>query len=403
MSRLRDGRCPRSWTRGPAFARTPPPSRAAAVEQQQRRKQQEGGCGQDQSAGDRRALARALHASVPFIHPHNVAAASHPGKTRAPTEPATRGRRGKPREHRYRRVSAPAHGPLALANRGRAVDLRFRRRRAGSRQWLPEATVSSNLAGPVVVEGSVDALLGPIPRGGDRVLRTCSPPCSQPLWRCCLHRRTQAAQPVRCDQRERSGRTRFPGRTGQEQVGRSGRRRDTGQQEGRGYCADGIRPAGRPEAGPARAWKGWPASSPAGWAAGRRREARTRKAPRNPGGSRRRVGVHPPAGCRLRVQPGRHLCGCPPDQSVRVADRRRTCGNRRPPPPQRKEPAAALPGSGQRPASRRFGAPPDFNRLSALHPRHQLKLECDRSFAGEPDLTNRVIDSSAPSERVRGR
>ena len=39
---------------------------------------------------------------------------------------------------------------------------------------------------------------------------------------------------------------------------------------------------------------------------------------------------------------------------------------------------------------------PDFNRLSALHPRHQLKLECGREFAGEPDLTNRVIDLFCP-------
>lgn len=39
---------------------------------------------------------------------------------------------------------------------------------------------------------------------------------------------------------------------------------------------------------------------------------------------------------------------------------------------------------------------PDFNRLSALHPRHQLKLECRRMFAGEPDLTNRVIDLFCP-------
>ena len=39
---------------------------------------------------------------------------------------------------------------------------------------------------------------------------------------------------------------------------------------------------------------------------------------------------------------------------------------------------------------------PDFNRLSALHPRHQLKLECGREFGGEPDLTNRVIDLFCP-------
>ncbi len=39
---------------------------------------------------------------------------------------------------------------------------------------------------------------------------------------------------------------------------------------------------------------------------------------------------------------------------------------------------------------------PDFNRLSALHPRHQLTLECGRVFAGEEDMTNRVIDLFAP-------
>ena len=39
---------------------------------------------------------------------------------------------------------------------------------------------------------------------------------------------------------------------------------------------------------------------------------------------------------------------------------------------------------------------PDFNRLSAMHPRHQLKLECGRVHGGEPDLTNRVIDLFCP-------
>ena len=39
---------------------------------------------------------------------------------------------------------------------------------------------------------------------------------------------------------------------------------------------------------------------------------------------------------------------------------------------------------------------PDFNRLSAVHPRHQLKLECGRVHAGEPDMTNRVIDLFCP-------
>ena len=39
---------------------------------------------------------------------------------------------------------------------------------------------------------------------------------------------------------------------------------------------------------------------------------------------------------------------------------------------------------------------PDFNRLSAMHPRHQLKMECGRMHAGEPDMTNRVIDLFCP-------
>ena len=39
---------------------------------------------------------------------------------------------------------------------------------------------------------------------------------------------------------------------------------------------------------------------------------------------------------------------------------------------------------------------PEFNRLSAVHPKHQLKLECGRMLAGEPDLTNRVIDLFCP-------
>ena len=50
--------------------------------------------------------------------------------------------------------------------------------------------------------------------------------------------------------------------------------------------------------------------------------------------------------------------------------------------------------NGQSPAS--AAQRPDFNRLSAVHPRHQLKLECGRMFAGEPDLTNRVIDLFCP-------
>lgn len=39
---------------------------------------------------------------------------------------------------------------------------------------------------------------------------------------------------------------------------------------------------------------------------------------------------------------------------------------------------------------------PEFDRLSAVHPREQLKLECGRHFGGEPDMTNRVIDLFCP-------
>jgi transcription termination factor Rho len=39
---------------------------------------------------------------------------------------------------------------------------------------------------------------------------------------------------------------------------------------------------------------------------------------------------------------------------------------------------------------------PDFNRLSAMHPDEQLKLECGRTIAGQPDYTNRVIDLFCP-------
>lgn len=39
---------------------------------------------------------------------------------------------------------------------------------------------------------------------------------------------------------------------------------------------------------------------------------------------------------------------------------------------------------------------PDFNRLAAVHPREQLRLECGRTFGGEPDMTNRVIDLFCP-------
>jgi transcription termination factor Rho len=39
---------------------------------------------------------------------------------------------------------------------------------------------------------------------------------------------------------------------------------------------------------------------------------------------------------------------------------------------------------------------PDFNRLSAVHPDEQLRLECGRTVRGEPDYTNRVIDLFCP-------
>ena len=39
---------------------------------------------------------------------------------------------------------------------------------------------------------------------------------------------------------------------------------------------------------------------------------------------------------------------------------------------------------------------PEFNRLSAMHPDQQLKLECGRTVRGQPDYTNRVIDLFCP-------
>ncbi len=39
---------------------------------------------------------------------------------------------------------------------------------------------------------------------------------------------------------------------------------------------------------------------------------------------------------------------------------------------------------------------PEFDRLSAMHPKEQLKLECGRTIAGEADYTNRVIDLFCP-------
>ena len=39
---------------------------------------------------------------------------------------------------------------------------------------------------------------------------------------------------------------------------------------------------------------------------------------------------------------------------------------------------------------------PDFNRLSAMHPDEQLRLECGRTIHGQQDFTNRVIDLFCP-------
>jgi len=39
---------------------------------------------------------------------------------------------------------------------------------------------------------------------------------------------------------------------------------------------------------------------------------------------------------------------------------------------------------------------PEFQRLSAMHPDHQLVLECGRTIRGQPDYTNRVLDLFCP-------
>ena len=39
---------------------------------------------------------------------------------------------------------------------------------------------------------------------------------------------------------------------------------------------------------------------------------------------------------------------------------------------------------------------PEFNRLGAMHPDEQLVLECGRTWRGEPEYTNRVIDLFCP-------
>ncbi|MBA3258398.1 MAG: transcription termination factor Rho [Gemmatimonadales bacterium] len=43
-----------------------------------------------------------------------------------------------------------------------------------------------------------------------------------------------------------------------------------------------------------------------------------------------------------------------------------------------------------------LGSRPDFSRLTAIHPKEQLRLECDLRRQGQPDYTNRVIDLLCP-------
>ncbi|HEX9109186.1 MAG TPA: transcription termination factor Rho [Longimicrobiales bacterium] len=43
-----------------------------------------------------------------------------------------------------------------------------------------------------------------------------------------------------------------------------------------------------------------------------------------------------------------------------------------------------------------LGRRPDFQRLTAVHPKDQLRLECDRTIRGQPDFTNRIIDLFCP-------
>ena len=66
------------------------------------------------------------------------------------------------------------------------------------------------------------------------------------------------------------------------------------------------------------------------------------------------------------------------------------------------------PGNGKSPPLKRIftinGVPaeqmpqhrPQFNRLSALHPDQQLRLECGLTRRGQPDYTNRIIDLFCP-------
>ena len=43
-----------------------------------------------------------------------------------------------------------------------------------------------------------------------------------------------------------------------------------------------------------------------------------------------------------------------------------------------------------------LGRRPEFQRLTAVHPKDQLLLECDRTIRGQPDFTNRIIDLFCP-------
>ncbi len=47
-------------------------------------------------------------------------------------------------------------------------------------------------------------------------------------------------------------------------------------------------------------------------------------------------------------------------------------------------------------AADRVGERPEFNRLAAIHPNEQLRLESVFARGGQPDLTNRVIDLLSP-------
>lgn len=146
------------------------------MDQQQRRKQEEGCGGQYEPARDRRAPARAVHVTLPSFHPHKLATGFHPGKgpvaDRIDDLPA---------------VEKAARAPIAeVAPRWPSDCLPLR---TGARLliFVPDGTeqVSGSSCrwrrnhrispGPVVVEGPVDALLGPISRGGDRA-HACIPP-----------------------------------------------------------------------------------------------------------------------------------------------------------------------------------------------------------------------------------